>query len=116
MENIESEDDSEWPEVYDEDNEETHMSHQSVEEDFTFMTLKDIEMKFPDLLQDIMETLALSTDEAITALRYFHWNSEKLKEKWLDSEQELGIKIGITCDKTIETKSEEYCVICYSSF
>lgn len=50
------------------------------------MTLQDVEKLFPEILEDTMDTLALSTDEAITALRYFHWNSEKLKEKWLDSE------------------------------
>jgi hypothetical protein len=33
-----------------------------------------------------METLAMNQDDAIAALRYFHWNNEKLQEKWFDNE------------------------------
>jgi hypothetical protein len=32
-------------------------------------------------------------------MRYFHWNNEKLQEKWFDDEAKVRIQIGILEDK-----------------
>ena len=50
------------------------------------MTFEDVESQIPSKLEETMDFLAITSDEAITALRYFHWDSEKLKDKWFDSE------------------------------
>ena len=73
---------SEWPDAYSEQDDwtDTIPVQKPEVEDFIFMTLQDVENQFPLKLHEIMDTLALTTDEAITALRHFHWNSEKLKE------------------------------------
>ena len=49
-------------------------------------------------------------------MRYFHWNSEKLKEKWFDSEDTVRKEIGITCQQVSVCEPDEDCPICYASF
>jgi ariadne-1 len=60
--------------------------------------------------------LAINNDDAITALRYFHWNAEKLKDTWFDSEDATRKLIGITCKEVSVCAPDEDCPICYASF
>lgn len=77
-----------------------------------------------------METLAMNEDQAIAALRHFHWNNEKLQEKWFDNETQVRIDIGILFDKkkfqsldqlqkmemsaSLKENHGGMCIVCYS--
>ena len=84
MEDDES--DCEWPDDEVENNDDAweENKNQIHVDDFIFMTLEDVELQFPSKLSEIIDTLAITNDEAISAMRHFHWNAEKLKEKWFD--------------------------------
>jgi hypothetical protein len=45
---------------------------------FIFVTIEDVQKLLPQKLEETMETLAMNSDQAIAALRHFHWNNEKL--------------------------------------
>jgi hypothetical protein len=45
-----------------------------------------------------------NSDQAISVLRYFKWDLDKLQNTWFDREKELRKKIGIDYDQTIPKK------------
>ena len=38
------------------------------------------------VVEETKEILGLSEDDAITALKHYNWNLEKLQEQWFDNE------------------------------
>ena len=79
-----------------------------------------------------METLCLNEDQAIAALRNFHWNNERLQEQWFNNETKVRTEIGIEFDQvkfknqpkdkiaemnaSLKENHGGYCIVCYSSF
>lgn len=52
--------------------------------DFKVYSTEAIIEKQQKLVENIIELLGVSEDDAITALKYFEWNTEKLEERWFD--------------------------------
>ena len=50
-----------------------------------FMTIDDVQKLLPKKLEPIMEIYGFSYDQAIAIMRYFHWNEEKMQQKWFDN-------------------------------
>ncbi len=95
---------------------------------FIVQKLENIEKVQWNLVNDARETLGVNDDQAITLLRYFKWNLEKLQESWFaDDQQKLMKKIGLVFDpiitksypyvnSTLKANNQGYCQICYSKF
>ena len=47
----------------------------------------EIEERQQKIIQEVIELMGLSEDDAITALKHFSWNPEKLQEQWFDNER-----------------------------
>jgi histidyl-tRNA synthetase len=45
-----------------------------------------IEERQKKLIDEAKELLGISEDDAITSLKHFDWNCEKLQEEWFDNE------------------------------
>jgi ariadne-1 len=80
-----------------------------------------------DKVNEISDMLGLSEDDAISILRHFKWNIDKLQNEWFAKEKQLRLQIGIEFDKNIALKNPAvnsslasinggYCMICYNKF
>jgi ariadne-1 len=74
----------------------------------------------------------MTNDQAITIMRYFHWNEEKFLSKWLDNESILRKEIGLEFDRnnysrltptekqsldvSLSSQNQGYCSVCYGAF
>ena len=47
----------------------------------------EIQERQQKIIQEVIELMGLSEDDAITALKHFSWNPEKLQEQWFDNER-----------------------------
>lgn len=54
--------------------------------DYAVWSSNEIEVRQNKIIAEAMELLGLSEDDAITALKHFNWNSEKLQERWFENE------------------------------
>ncbi len=52
--------------------------------DFKVHTTEQIIKKQQKLIENIIELLGIDEDDAITSLKHFEWNSERLEEKWFE--------------------------------
>lgn len=52
--------------------------------DFKVHTTDQIIVKQEKLIENIIELLGINEDDAITSLKHFEWNVEKLEEKWFE--------------------------------
>ena len=65
---------------------------------YSINDIAHVDTRFTELVTDIQDILNLSTDDAITLLKYFHWNPEQLKEKWFEGEDICRLKAGCNLD------------------
>ena len=72
-------------------------------------------------INEAMETLGMSRDDAILALIFFNWSYEKLSENWFNDVEGNKVKSGICLSPLLKKKLEsegvesngENCLICY---
>jgi len=77
------------------------------------MILKNRQQK---VIEETIEVLGLSEDDAITALKHHDWNIEKLQEKWFDNEEKVREYTGLTPIKYLISRDmdkQDLCYICY---
>jgi ariadne-1 len=55
--------------------------------DYVFWSSDQIEQRQKKWINQVVELLGISEDDAITALRHYNWNPEKLQESWFSSEE-----------------------------
>lgn len=81
---------------------------QSSDKNFVFFTINDVINKMlPRKIDNMVEQLGLDQDQTIAVMRHFHWNEERVNEKWFDSQHKLSLEIGITPNqKQIENMSK----------
>lgn len=105
----------------------------SKNKDFVFFTINEVLTKLlPVKITNMKDAYGLDADEAIATMRYFHWNEEKMQDKWFEREQAFRYEIGITPNKKmleglsssqvqeINASKKEYnggyCTVCYANF
>lgn len=57
--------------------------------------MDDVSKRLPKIIEPVTEMLGVDEDDAIAAMRYFHWNFEKLQEKWFDNDEKIKNEIGL---------------------
>ena len=80
------------------------------------MTPNEIEAQIMDSIQEIMEVYALSSDEAITLLRYYSWDQDRLNESLMSDLEGAKIKAGISLPDQADSEmaTSDLCIICYN--
>jgi hypothetical protein len=66
---------------------------------------ENIEKRLDEKIQEIVDLLGISKDEAVATLRYFKWDMDKIQNAWFDGGKKLRTKIGLDFDDTL-TKSK----------
>lgn len=85
-----------------------------------------------DLLSFIVKkanlTMCLDNEDKVLAIyRFFHWNEDKILDKWYQDSEKLSLEIGITYDESIREKhpqvddstaqkNSNMCGICFCEF
>lgn len=67
-----------------------HYSEGSIlkSKDFVAHSSDQIEERQQRIIEEAIELLGVGEDDAITALKHYNWNPEKLNEVWFDNEEE----------------------------
>lgn len=72
--------------------------------DYRVHSSDEIIEKQNKIILNIIEVLGIDEDDAITALKHFSWNSEKLKESWFDNETLTKKTCGLVANSSIASK------------
>lgn len=84
--------------------------------DFAIWSADEIEGRQKKIIEEVSDLFGLSEDEAITALKHFNWNPERLQEQWLDNEAKTRSLCGLTPIKFLVSRNmdkQDMCYICY---
>lgn len=84
--------------------------------DYAIWSSDEIEGRQKKIIEEATELLGLSEDDAITALKHFKWNPEKLQEQWFDNEEKTRKQCGLTPIKFLVSRNmdkQDLCYICY---
>lgn len=84
--------------------------------DFVVWTIDQIEDRQKKIIEEAIDLLSLSENDAITALKHFNWNPEKLQENWFDNEEKTRKTCGLTPLKFLVSRNmdkQDLCYICY---
>ena len=82
---------------------------------YTVIELAQIEERMNSTVGEIQEWFSLPEDVAITLLKVYHWNKEKLKIDFANDQTTVMAKCGLIPDPTAEvTKSGDHCLICWN--
>jgi hypothetical protein len=74
----------------------------SKNKDFVFFTINEVLTKLiPIKIANIKDAYGLNDDEAIATMRYFHWNEEKMQDRWFERELSFRHEIGMTPNKKV---------------
>lgn len=73
--------------------------------DFVVWTINQIEDRQKKIVEEAIELLGLSEDDAISALKHFNWNPEKLQESWFDNEEKTRKTCGLTPANHVASKT-----------
>ena len=78
-------------------------------------TIKDIEIKIREAIDETMEMYGLTEDEAITIFRHYKWNRDKITDALLTGVEGVKIESGAGLDMTDSPmpQAESLCQICY---
>lgn len=68
------------------------------------MKVDEIESMIPGLIKRVMELLENSQDQAITLLRHFNWNVQKLEEQWFSLGDQKLKDFGLEYDEALVKK------------
>lgn len=77
----------------------------------------DIIKRQEKIINEAMDLLGISEDDAITALKHHSWNKEKLQEQWFDNEGKTREQCGLIPKKFLVSRNmdkQDVCYICYS--
>ena len=96
-------------------------------DNFIVYTVEKIFDRQKDKISEMVDLLGLTSDQAISVLRFFKWDADKLQQNWFDREAELRKKTGIAFDKALPAKftymnaslaahNKGWCQVCYSNF
>ena len=73
-------------------------------EPFKIMKLPEVESMIPVFTKRVMELLENTEDQAITLLRYFNWNVQKLEEQWFSMGDTKMKDCGLEYDEGLVKK------------
>lgn len=107
-----------WDEVDDDPVLEPKVSETSFHriKDYAVWSAEQIVDRQKKIINEAIELMGLSEDDAITALKHFNWNPEKLQERWFDNEDETRKTCGLEAKKDLVSRNmnkQDLCYICY---
>jgi ariadne-1 len=85
--------------------------------DYVCHSSDEIEERQKKIIEEAIELLGLSEDDAISCLKHYTWNPEKLQEQWFDNEAKAREQCGLTEKKFLVSRDmdkQDLCYICYS--
>jgi len=86
------------------------------EKQYAIWTPDEIEGRQKNVIEEAIELLGLNEDDAITSLKHFNWNPEKLQENWFNNEEKTREICGLTPLKFLVSRNmnkQDLCYICY---
>lgn len=84
--------------------------------DYVVWSSDQIEERQKKIIEEAVDLLSLSEDDAITALRHYNWNPERLQEEWFNNEEKTRETCGLTPKKHLVSRNmdkQDLCYICY---
>jgi hypothetical protein len=86
--------------------------------DYIAHSSEQIEERQKSIIEEAIELLGIGEDDAVTALKHFNWNPEKLNEYWFDNEAKARKTCGLEPFKNFVSRNmskQDLCYICYGS-
>jgi hypothetical protein len=81
--------------------------------DYIAHSSDQIEERQKSIIEEAIEYLAIGEDDAITALKHFNWNPQKLKDYWYDNETKTRKTCGLEPFKNLVSRNMSKQDLCY---
>ena len=108
---------NEWEEGPESMSNECNSIPQSLMVPYTILAINDIEKNMYNCIKNIKDLFCTSEDNAITLLKMYKWNEDKLQQDYFSDDKGLLKKCGLVPDPKMEIGegSTTECLICMSS-
>ena len=84
---------------------------------FTIIAMEDIEMTMNECIRKTKELFCTSEDNAITLLKMYKWNDDKLQQDYFGDDKAVSYKCGLLPDPNnmVLVEDSTFCMICFDT-